>query len=68
MPPTFVELVEGAARARNNPPIARHYLEQALQRIEAGQEQVCIYPGGKPSLRAVYEIAARLEASEAVKN
>lgn len=65
---TMAEFVEAAAEVRNNPPVPRPYIEEALRRIEAGQEEVTKYPNGKPSLKAAYEVAVRLEAEASTKN
>lgn len=64
----FVALVEKAAQARNEPPVARQYIDEALRRINAGQEKVLKYPNGEPSLKGVYEIAVRLESEVSTKN
>lgn len=68
MSKTFIDLVEGAALARNDPQVARPYLEEAHRRIEAGEVQVASYPGGKPSLKAVYELAVRIAAEASPGN
>lgn len=68
MPPSLAELVEGAAQARNEPAVARQHIEDALRRIEAGQEEVAKYPTGKPTLKGVYDLATKLEAEGATKN
>ena len=65
---SLIELVEQAAKARNEPPVPRRYIEEALQRIDAGQEDVVRYPTGSPSLGAVYDVAVGLESKTATKN
>jgi hypothetical protein len=63
--PSLVELVESAAEARNNPPVERKYIEEALKRIVDGRETVQRYPMGAPSLLGVYSIALQLESDDA---
>lgn len=63
----MTKMVEGAAQARNEPPVARKHIEEALRRIDAGKETVQVYPSGRPSLKAVYDVAARLESSASTK-
>ena len=65
---SLISLVEAAAQARNQPPVPRQFIEEALRRINAGEEEVSRYPMGSPSLRGIYDIAARLEGAVAVKN
>lgn len=64
----FAKLVEDAARARNNPPVERKYIDEALKRVETGKEKVQRYPSGAPSLLGVYDIALRLESDDAEKH
>jgi hypothetical protein len=64
----MAELVEAAAQVRKQPPVPRPFIEEALQRIHAGQEKVFLYPTGRPSLKDVYTVAVRLESATAVKN
>ncbi len=66
--PSFAELVEGAAQARGNPPVARSFIEEALRKINANEVEVTKYPSGSPTLRAVYEVAVLLESEATVKN
>ncbi len=62
----YVELVEDTARARGDKAILRKFILAAIQGIETGEEDVDRYPiTNAPSLKGVYEIAARLEAAEA---
>jgi len=65
---TLAELVENAAKVRKNLPVERKYIDEALSRIDAGQEEVDSYPLGGPSLKGVYEIAARIESESMDKN
>ncbi len=64
----LIELVEGAARARRQPSIPRHFIEEALQRIDSGKEDIDRYPSGSPSLKDIYDIAMRIECASATKN
>lgn len=64
----LIDLVEQAAGARNEPPVPRRYIEEALRRINDGQEKVPQYPTGSPSLKGVYDIAVKLESIKAAKN
>lgn len=65
----FIELVEQAANARNEMPIPRWCIEEALRRIVDGREEVSYwYPSGFPSLKGVYDVAVKLESAEATKN
>jgi DNA replicative helicase MCM subunit Mcm2 (Cdc46/Mcm family) len=59
----YVALVEGAAKLRKEAHVQRKFVEEALELVEAGQKQVERYPGGHPSLKAIYDLAATLEAS-----
>ena len=68
MDPELVEFVEATAKARKEPPVARQYIEEALRRIDAKEEGVSRYPSGSPSLKGIYNIAARLESEAAIKN
>lgn len=65
---SLVELAEKSALARAGIPIAREYIEEAIMLIESGEEEVVRYPSGQPSLKGIYEIAARLESVAAVRN
>jgi hypothetical protein len=58
---SFINLVEATAQARGEPSVDRLYIREALRRINSGQENVQRYPLGKPSLKDVYDVAARLE-------
>ncbi len=53
-------LVENAANARGEPEIPREFIVEAMCKIERGEEEVVLYPTGAPSLKGVYDIAARL--------
>ncbi len=64
----FIDLVERAAQARDEPPVPRQYIEEALRRIDAGQEEVTRYPMGAPSLKGVYDIAVTLASLTATEN
>ncbi|MBX4192512.1 hypothetical protein KW798_03445, partial [Candidatus Parcubacteria bacterium] len=58
---TRVEQVEELAKGRNEPPVPRKFIEEALRRIDAGQEEKRRrYALGMPSPRRTYEIAKRL--------
>lgn len=62
----LVGLVESAAQARNEPPVPRQYIEEALRQIGAGEKKVLRYPFGSPSLKEVYNIAVELENTATV--
>lgn len=64
----LIALVRDSAKARNEPPVPRQYIIEALRRIETEQEKVMHYPTGAPSLKAVYDIATRLESESVVEN
>lgn len=64
----LIELINGAAKARNELPVPKQYIEEALRRIDAGQEEVIRYPNGNPSLKDAYDVAARLFDEAVVKN
>lgn len=68
MKATIAELVANAAKIRNQPPVDRCYVEQALKLIKDGREVVERYPNGAPSLKDVYDIAVRLESTQSTKN
>jgi DNA replicative helicase MCM subunit Mcm2 (Cdc46/Mcm family) len=66
---SLIPLIEAAAKMRGKPPVLRQYIKEALQRIDAGTETVSKYPNtGLPSLKGVYDIAAKLESAAAPKN
>jgi hypothetical protein len=60
--------VEHAAKFRGETPVARRWIDEAIRRIDAGEETVARYPNGKPSLKGVFDIATRLESESAIKN
>ena len=62
----MIELVEGTAKFRNDPAVPRDFITEALERIEAGQEKVSRYPTGAPTLKGVYEVAARMYREHSV--
>jgi hypothetical protein len=63
---SLAELVEDAAKARNDAKVPREYINDALNRIERGQTEVERYPTGHPTLKGVYGIA--LELYKSTKN
>ena len=65
---SLAEFVEGAAEARNQPPVPRKCIDEALRRIDAEQEEVTRYPNGKPFLKDVYDVAVHLESAASTKN
>jgi len=57
----YISLVESAAKLRGDPPVARQYIEEAMQQIDSRKEvEVDRYPTGRPSLKGIYDVAARL--------
>lgn len=64
----LTEWVEVTAEMRGDPAVPREYIERALALIKNGKEAVEVYPNGQPSMKDVYDIAARLEAAVATKN
>lgn len=57
---SLVELVEGAAKWRNNSLVPINFIVEALSRIKNGTEEVDnSYPFG-PSLKGTYNIAMRI--------
>lgn len=63
---SLLELVEESAQARNSPPVPKQFIEEAIRRVETGEETVDRYPVTDcPSLSAIYRIAAKLEIENA---
>ena len=65
----LTQIVEDAATLREEPSIPRKFIEKALSRIDNGLEleDVECYPTGEPTLKGIYQVAARLEAAESTK-
>jgi hypothetical protein len=58
--PDIVSLVEKAAQTRGDKEIPKEFIIKALEKINLREKDVPRYPGGRPSLKAVYEFAAEL--------
>jgi len=61
VPNGYAGLVQQAAIRRGKAPVERQCIEEALQRIESGEEKVAEYQTGTPAVGAVYDLAARLQ-------
>lgn len=57
---SLIELVEESAIAREDSPVPRDYIVEALEMIENGELDIETYPSGLPSLKAVYRVAKNL--------
>jgi hypothetical protein len=66
--PSFVLFVEEAAQFRKEPPVERIFIIKALEKIESGEEDVKRYPMGSPTMKGVYDLAARLQEEFSSKN
>ncbi len=64
---SLIELVEEVARVREDAPIPRDYIIDALRRIENGDVEVERYLVGSPSLKGVYEIALGLYEADQLR-
>lgn len=64
----FIELVEGAAKARDEMPVPRKFIVQAIGKISCGEVEVGRYPLGSPTLKSVFDVAEGLESEAALKN
>lgn len=62
------EHVEDWVKTMGEQPVPREYINAALGQIETHQVEVRMYPSGEPSVRAVYELATKLESADATKN
>lgn len=58
----FIELVEGAAKARGEASIPREYIVDALEIIERKEADAERYPGGVPSMKDVFDLAVQLKS------
>ncbi len=64
----LADLVQAVAAFRQAMPVPREYIDEALERIQNGQEpEVKRYPNGMPTMIGVYEVATRLEAARKAK-
>jgi hypothetical protein len=57
----IVDIVNGAAKARGEPPLSSESIEEAVDRVESGIADCDRYPTGAPCLKGLYEIAKELE-------
>ncbi len=63
MASNMAELVEVAAKARNEEPVPRDFINEILEKISSGEIKLTEdekYPTGAPSLRVVYNLAKKL--------
>ncbi len=65
---TMIELVEDAAKIRNEPPVPREFIDEILRQIHDGLIDAPRYPNGVPSLKDVYLLAVKLENETTTKN
>ncbi len=63
----MAQLVEDAARAREDEVAARDYINEILEKIEKGEIEVARYPLGAPSLKAVNDLALQMEREQKKK-
>jgi hypothetical protein len=64
----IADLVQAISVCRGDMPVPREFIDEALDRIDKGQEpNVERHSNGMPTMNGVYLIAARLEASTKAK-
>jgi hypothetical protein len=64
----FVTDVVIAAGMREDMAVPREFIIKALRRVQEGKEEIPRYSFGRPSMKAVYDIAVQLHAATMPKN
>ena len=58
----ILSLVKNAAKARGDVPVGDQFIQKALEEVDAGNVEVKKYSNGKPSLKALYDLAVELSS------